>query len=176
MSTLRTGFEERAKVQRDFRQRKQEIHARAEALREERERKKLLHAMSEVDYGFTESDFDSALGKMVDLCYRFDRRMLGPAGWKAFEAASLTPSEFREMLKRTFGIHLTPQELGALVTYYDVSLAGVVSCFAFMNSFVQMRVKIDSLKVMIRLQLYDGCHDHCIDMHCCLGVCCVGLC
>jgi hypothetical protein len=31
-------------------------------------------------------------------------------GLEGFEAAELTPAEFREMLKRTFGLVLTPSE------------------------------------------------------------------
>jgi Leucine-rich repeat (LRR) protein len=113
---------------------------------ENRKRELLLKSMNEVDYEFTEQDFDIALSKLIEMCHRFDQRQLGPAGWAAFTSMSLTPSEFREMAKRTFNLKVTPRELGALVTYFDVQMKGVVNCNSFMNTFVKIRVYCEPLK------------------------------
>lgn len=112
----------------------------------EAEEKKLLRAIREVDYGFTEVEFDIALRKLIFMCHQFDYRQLGPAGWRAFQGATLTPSEFRETLKRTFNVKVTPQELGALVTYFDSSLQGSINCSHFLNNFVQLRVRCENFK------------------------------
>jgi EF-hand domain pair len=111
----------------------------------------LLKAMSEVDYEFTEADFDTALDSFLTVCHRFDYRQLGPAGWAAFKGESLTPAEFRETMKRTFGIRIRPRELGALVTYFDTDMKGVVNCSSFMSSFVQIRVRLEDFKVRLWL-------------------------
>ena len=143
---LRSGIEERNRVQKEYRALLKRKERMLQLKEEERVKKEALRQMSEVDYEFTEAQFDSALRKLINMCHSFDGRTLGPAGWKAFESSSLNPSEFKEMMKRTFNIHLNSQELGALVTYFDVEMAGVVSCFHFLNCFVQMRVKIESFK------------------------------
>ena len=143
---LRSGIEERNRVQKEYRALLKRKERLLQMKEEERVKKEALRQMNEVDYEFSESHFDSALRKLINMCHSFDGRTLGPAGWKAFESASLNPSEFKEMMKRTFNIHLSSPELGALVTYFDVEMNGVVSCFHFLNCFVQMRVKIESFK------------------------------
>lgn len=143
---LKTGFEERNRARKEYRAL---LKAREEKLKikeEEKLKKEALRQLGEVDYEFNELQFDSALSKLLAMCHAFDGRTLGPAGWKAFEAATLTPSEFKEMMRRTFNIHLNPPELGAMVTYFDMEMTGMVSCFHFLNSFVQMRTKLEGFK------------------------------
>jgi hypothetical protein len=144
---FRTGLEERYRLRVAWRleqKRKKEKDAKALA---ENEEKKYLRALKEVDYDFSEPEFDNALRKLVLMCHQFDYRQLGPAGWKAFQGATLTPSEFRETLKRTFNVKVNPQELGSLVTYFDAGLKGAVNCSVFLNVFVQLRVKCEEFKV-----------------------------
>jgi hypothetical protein len=38
---------------------------------------------------------------------------------KAFDSEELNPTQFREQLRRTFGIEITNAELGAIVLYCD---------------------------------------------------------
>lgn len=102
--------------------------------------------MREVDYEFIEADFDSALRKLVLMAFHFDFRQLGPAGWTPFQGNCLTPVEFREIAKRTFNLTVNAQELGALVTYFDSSMKGVVSCATFLNIFVQLRLRCEKFK------------------------------
>ncbi|CAE7718908.1 unnamed protein product, partial [Symbiodinium microadriaticum] len=143
---FRTGFEERSKVRAHWRELKRQRIEKELKQEEERRRENEQRAMASVDFDFTEEDFDSALAKIVNMCHRFDRRQLGPAGLKPFEASTVTPSEFREMMKRAFDLILTPAELGAMVTYWDPTMRGLVSCQAFLNSFTQMRVKCETFK------------------------------
>ena len=65
---------------------------------------------------------------------------------KIFETNVMTPGEFKEAIKRTLNIRPNPQELGALVSLFDISKSGFVSVQAFMSTFTQMRVRLDSIK------------------------------
>lgn len=38
---------------------------------------------------------------------------------KAFDSEELNPTQFREQLRRTFGVEITNAELGAIVVYCD---------------------------------------------------------
>jgi hypothetical protein len=67
---------------------------------------------------------------------------LNPSGLSAFEVDSLNPAEFREMLKRTFGLKLTARELGAIVTYFDPLGKRVANCSMFLNYIVQVGICI----------------------------------
>lgn len=143
---LRTGFEERDRVRKEYRALLKRREQYMQKLEEEKLKKEAARQLNEIDYEFTEEHFDSALRKLIHMCHAFDGRTLGPGGWKAFDSATLSPSEFKEMMKRTFNVHLNRQELGAMVTYFDTDMKGVVSCFHFLNCFVQMRVKIEGFK------------------------------
>ena len=48
-----------------------------------------MKALAEVDFEFTEDDFDEALWKFVKVCHDFELQ-LGPAGWSGFTASPLT--------------------------------------------------------------------------------------
>ena len=145
----RTGVEERDRIRASWRQEQQEYEQRLKGTREEREKQQLVKAMTEVNYEFTELDFDVALKKLVNMSRLFDTRQLGAGGFNALTVDSLTPSEFKEMLRRTFNVKLTPPELGAMTTYFDPSVKGVVSCNTFINTFLKIRVRCDTFKVRI---------------------------
>lgn len=145
---FRTGYEERNRIKRHWRgeekKAKEDVKAKREAKIEEDSR----IAWKEVDFNFGEEEFDSALTILVQMCYSFDQRQLGPAGLSAFESATLNPAEFREMLKRTFNVKVSSRELGALVTYFDTTMPAkrVVNCTMFLNSLVQVRGACNELK------------------------------
>jgi len=143
---FRTGYEERNRIKQGWRVTKLSKQEKNRRLQQAKEEQKALIAWQEVDFGFSEEEFDSALSKLIHLCYNFDQRQVGPAGLMAFEAKALNPAEFREMLKRTFNVKVSPRELGALVTYFDVSLKKVVNCSFFLNSLVQIRVRCEEFK------------------------------
>jgi Ca2+-binding EF-hand superfamily protein len=143
---FRTGFEQRSKTRTYWRELKKSNAERKAKAEEDRLKENEARAMADVDYNFSEDHFDSALMMMIKMCYQFEHRQLGPAGLKAFEADMVTPSEFREMLKRSFNMLVNSHQLGALVTYWDPGMIGMVSCRAFLNSFTQMRVRTEPFK------------------------------
>lgn len=58
----------------------------------------------------------SAKKKIGELAAYFDHEK---TSLKAFDGEELNPTEFREQLRRTFGIEITNAELGAIVLYFD---------------------------------------------------------
>lgn len=143
---LKTGIDERARMRTRFRILKRQKEEADRQLEEERLAENIRRAEADVDFEFSEDDFDSALSKLLDMCHRFDVRQLGPAGFRAFQTDKLTPSEYREVLKRTFNLKVSAPELGALVTYFDAHFNRNVSCSAFLASFTQIRVALEAHK------------------------------
>jgi len=142
----RTGLDERARIRKEQRHEDRAQKAKLEQDELDRLRQQEAKAEKEVDFDFGEEDFDSALMKLILMCHNFDKRQLGPGGFSAFTSESLTPSEFREMTKRTFSLKVNQRELGALVTYFDVKSKGAVNCNQFLQSFVQIRVASEPFK------------------------------
>lgn len=144
---FRIGHEERDKVAAGWRREQRAAEERVQQEEQEREAEKAAKQQREVDFNFGEADFDAALTKFLHMCHGFEQRQLGPAGLSAFTCAYLTPSEFRETFKRTFGVRVGPRELGALVRYMEVpGTPGNVNCTAFLNLFVQLRVHCEGIK------------------------------
>jgi hypothetical protein len=145
-SFLRIGFDERNHIKESWRIQKKKKEEELKEKEEKAIKEKELIAFKECDFDFTENDFNGALFKFVLTCHSIDKRSIGPAGLTAFDSESLNPSEFREMLKRTFNLKVTSKELGALVNYFDISLKKVVHCTTFVNSFTQIRAYCEDFK------------------------------
>ena len=105
-----------------------------------------LRGEVKIDFNFKEEDFNSALEKLINMAYSFDSRNAGPGFKKILEVNFLRPGEFKETLKRVFNVKVNPSELGVLVSYFDLSMSGVVSTSAFMSSFMKMRISINDFK------------------------------
>ena len=146
---LRTGFEERYRIKQGWRAEQKQKLEKLEQIEEKRKAEAHARGWAEVDFEFSEEEFESALAKYIFVCHQFDRRQLGPAGFSPFEVEMLNPAEFRETMKSTFNLRVTPRELGALVTYFDTQNKKSVNCSAFLNSFVQLRVICEEFKVML---------------------------
>lgn len=143
---FRMGHEQRDKIAAGWRDEQRAAEDKAARDEADREAEKATKQMAEVDFEFAEADFDAGLMKFLQMCHGFEQRQLGPAGLSGFQCAYLTPSEFREMFKRTFGVRVLPRELGALVRYFETTVKGVVNCTAFLNLFVQLRVRCEEFK------------------------------
>lgn len=148
---LSTGFAERDRIQQRWRAEKMhkaQLDKELQRIKDEETRKK---AWSEVDFDFLEADFDSALHKLIMLGFNFDRRQLGPQGLK-FDVETWNPAEFKEMLKRTFSLKVTPRELGALVNYFDTLQNKTAHVSTFLNTFTHIRVDCEDFKVSFHEQ------------------------
>lgn len=82
-----------------------------------------------VDYNFTELDRNNAINKINTAAAKYDRTHHTAKSLKSFERAYMEPIEFRDCLKGTFDINLTPKELGALVLYYNDGMYTFISYF-----------------------------------------------
>lgn len=56
----------------------------------------------------------------------------------AFQTRALTPTQFREQLRRLFALQLTDSELGGLVALFDKDGVGMVDCTTFLNEFFRL--------------------------------------
>lgn len=56
----------------------------------------------------------------------------------SFEASELTPTAFKEVLKNTFDVKLSPGELDAMVDLFDDNKDGHISCVEFMTTFFKI--------------------------------------
>lgn len=144
---FRTGLEERNRLRAltlDMQRRKE---LKDNEIKEQKRLEILRKEATCVDFDFTEAEFDSGLARFITMCFRLDRRQFGSTTLKAFQVDQLKPSEFRELLKRTFNLKLNPPELGALVTLFDPKQTGFVSCPAFLHTFTQTRLRMETIKV-----------------------------
>ena len=81
----------------------------------------------------SEEDKKTALSKITNAAirYRSDCQFMDIR--KSFEADSLSPTEFRELLKQNFDIFLSPGELDAVITMFDADGDGTISWWEWMT-------------------------------------------
>jgi Leucine-rich repeat (LRR) protein len=140
------GIEERTAAFKKWREDDKVKKEKADKLREEVMIKNGLRGITEVDTNFVEEDFDSALGKLIEMCRVFDARNAGPGFRRIFETNFFTPGEFKEILKRTFNVRVTSAELGVLLAYFDTSMSGNITTSSFMSSFLKIRINLEDIK------------------------------
>lgn len=137
MQFLKMGYDERQeRVVRD-RLREQEVaerRAEEDAQKAKRAEDKLVVRVK----AYSEDDFSSAMAKLTEAAFLYDRSNPGAMGLQGFQGISMTPTVFREQIKRVFGLMVTRGELGALVSFFDKNETGVVSCKEFIDKFLRM--------------------------------------
>ena len=65
---------------------------------------------------------------------------LGAMSLDGFEQKQMKPHVFREMIKRTFGVVLTPGELGACMHHFDPKISGTISSKKFLIYFLKLGI------------------------------------
>ena len=135
------GHEERDRHRLEQLERNRE----GERLMKEREEKKKYDLLNktdiEVDYVFTDGDRNSALAKLLVASTKFDRAHPAAMSLEGFDCFSLKAPAFKEIVRRTFNLKLSPKEVGALVRHFDKSEEGSgtdIECGDFLNVFLQM--------------------------------------
>jgi Ca2+-binding EF-hand superfamily protein len=91
-----------------------------------------------VDYEFSEETRERALAKMTDAAKKYDKNHPAAVSLDGFDGQFLLPAEFKEILKRTFGLKLSPTELGALIKEFDQNGDGHVECSEFLITFFKL--------------------------------------
>lgn len=137
---LRTGFEERERIARTYRQRqrKSEQVATQQAVTAASEARHKAWTEG-VNFSYLEEDIDFALLTLVQLCYGLDPRQL-PEGGLSFDEQFWSPAEFKDMLRRYFNVSFTPRQLGALICYFDHRGDHSVNVSIFLAAMTQLRV------------------------------------
>ncbi len=110
-------------------------------LRDEEEEK--LKALEDkmnfrIDYDFSDVDAARAHERMKEASTKFDKSLPGSRSLDCFEVEHLSAGMFREALRRTFDLHFTDKEMGALVRKYDTHNEGVVHCGPFLTMFLRL--------------------------------------
>ena len=93
---------------------------------------------ADIDFDFEKSDFESAMEKIRIEAAKYDRNHSSAPSLNGFQGANLPIYQFKSQLKKTFNITLTPQELGALVKYFDTSATGSVDSVEFLLHFTKI--------------------------------------
>ena len=120
---------------------------------EEKEKLKLNAKFQEgVDYNFDINHFNSAMIKIKEGAEKYDRSHPSAMSLNGFDAEFIQPSIFRNLLKLTFNIDLTPKELGAIVRHYDTDNKGTVNSTEFITYFLKLGFDLRMIKRSKQLQ------------------------
>jgi len=106
----------------------------------EKRREKLTKMLNEaIDYDYSQSDMDSAVSKMTQAAYKYDKNHPGSNSLDAFMGSSMDPGVFSRMVKHTFNVNLTGKELGAIISIYDADGDGHIDSAEFLSNFFFMQ-------------------------------------
>lgn len=108
------GFEERSKELKNERARQR----RAEEERQRRDAEKAAQLASKnalkVNYTYTEEEYETAMQKLLEAAWRYDKSMPGAPPLDAFEARYMEPHEFKEQMRRSFHMKVRPKRRHAV--------------------------------------------------------------
>ncbi|GMH66716.1 hypothetical protein TL16_g10998 [Triparma laevis f. inornata] len=133
------GFNEKT---RRFNERKKEKERRDKKDKlwwEQREKEIQQNNANKVDRSFTSAHKDIALGKIAACAVDFDVDPIKQLALQAFQGSVMQPHVFKEMLKRTFELKLSPGELGAVISIFDRDGDGEVDGAEFLNQFFKIK-------------------------------------
>jgi len=108
--------------------------------------------MSENPYLMTMPQLISAKKKIGQIAAYYDP---AKSSFRGFDASALTPTEFREQLRRNFLVRLTDQELGAIVLLFDKDGDGEVDSTEFINEFFRLG-KQEKTKFFLKKKALDA--------------------
>ena len=137
---IKTGAEERDKIKllQLEKQRHDNYLRKSEHERKMKESEdKVMLTLSDK---YSEADQDKAFEKLTIAAKKYDRSHPGAMSLDGFDEKELKPHVFREMIKRTFGLILTPAELAATVSHYDPKNTGKVSSKKFLIHFLKLGI------------------------------------
>ena len=106
----------------------------------EARREKMTTKLNEiVDYNFSQNDMDSAVEKMTEAAFKYDKNHPSSMSLDAFMGLNMPPGLFCKMVQHTFNVRLTSKELGAIITLYDDNGDGVIDSAEFLSNFFYMQ-------------------------------------
>jgi len=131
------GFELRAKTKQQTLEKQRRDEAEREKERQRKLRLATQKTLLNLEKDFENTDRTSAYDKLTVASAKYDKNAPGCVPLDVFDAKFLNPGEFREAVKRTFNVALTPKELAALVKDFDTGEGNVLS-----QSFVVVFLKL----------------------------------
>ncbi|RYH16195.1 leucine-rich repeat domain-containing protein [archaeon] len=146
---LQIGYMERNNLIRKFhkvQRQKKEEERKALIIRDE-ESLGLNQNMNIVNYTYNENEFTSMMRKFVHIAVTYNSHRVNYNGSTSinsllvFQRQYLAAFDFRSILKPVFGIRLTPKELGAMVSFFDIFNRKQVHVQTFLNALVQTNFK-----------------------------------
>ena len=81
---------------------------------------------------------ESAMNKLIEAAWRYDKNTAGAPCLDAFEAKDMPAHIFEDQIKKAFRMKLTPQELGAIMHYFDPIDSGMIQCDSFLKQFIRI--------------------------------------
>jgi Ca2+-binding EF-hand superfamily protein len=105
----------------------------------------------EVDGEYNDIDRQNALNKIIEAAALYDKNAPGCVSLDSFNLKFFTPGVFRETIKRTFNIILTPNELAAMIAEFNNG-AGNVDTQKFLVSFIKMGQDEREKRKLIQLE------------------------
>ena len=144
-------------INEKFKHQVEQIKKQKEAEEETRlEHKRKIEAQNnktdiEISYDYNEDEETSAISKMTIAATKYDKNHPSALDTSGFEVKSMPATLFKEMVRRTFGLRLTPTESGAILhhlhqrlsdrgigdAYYD----GNVNCGEFLIYFLSLGIE-----------------------------------
>lgn len=76
------------------------------------------HLEKYVDWDFNENDLEDAFEKIKQCAVKFDKSHPASPSLQGFEGGRMTAGVFRDLVRRTFNLWLTPKELCAIVNQF----------------------------------------------------------
>lgn len=103
-------------------------------------RERLCRQMNDiVDYDFSQEEMDSAVAKLTQAAYKYDKNHPGSGSLEGFMGRSMEPGVFGKMLHKTFHVKLSGKELGAIISIYDADGNGEIDSAEFLSNFFFMQ-------------------------------------
>ena len=128
------GHAEREREIKEYREKQRLDTERRNAAKKARDDAIAAKNASKVSYDFDDASFQSALTKLTESAWAFDKNAAGAPNLSAFESKEMEPHVFAEQLKRAFGMKLTPPELGAIDKYFSQNFSRFLHYFGIVLS------------------------------------------
>ena len=132
------GCAEREREIKEYKEKQKLAELNRKNAAELKEKELAAKNASKVSYEYDDISFQSALSKLTEAAWAFDKNAAGAPNLTAFDSKDMEPHVFKEQLKRAFNLSLLPPELGALMSIFDPEKKGKVECYSFLTKFLKV--------------------------------------
>ena len=103
-SFLAMGIKEREREAREIKEKQWRAEEKRKALKEAKEKDAFVTNQQKVSYDFTEQEFQSAVEKLTEAAWKYDKTKCSSTGLEAFDAKLMLPHVFKvSRIKRERG-------------------------------------------------------------------------